>query len=102
AQTICAATPQRTAERRCAAPTPEIAPVMVCVVLTGMPKCEATNRVIAPLVSAQKPPNGGSLVTRGPRGRTSRQPPGRVPRASAGRALRGAHSGITEAGVGVE
>src|SRR2546430_8234123 len=54
AQTIRPATPQRTADSRCAAPTPEIAPVMVCVVLTGMPKCDATNRVMAPLVSAQK------------------------------------------------
>ena len=31
------ATPQRTAETRRAAPTPMIAPVMVCVVETGMP-----------------------------------------------------------------
>src|SRR5438552_14672450 len=38
AQTIRPATPQRTADNRCAAPTPDIAPVMVCVVLTGMPK----------------------------------------------------------------
>ena len=29
-------TPQRTAERRLVAPTPMIAPVMVCVVLTGI------------------------------------------------------------------
>src|SRR6476646_5718119 len=37
AQTICLATPHRTAERREVDPTPTIAPVMVCVVLTGMP-----------------------------------------------------------------
>ena len=37
AQTICLATPQRTAERREVEPTPTIAPVIVCVVLTGMP-----------------------------------------------------------------
>jgi hypothetical protein len=37
AQTIRLATPQRTAERRVVDPTPTIAPVMVCVVLTGMP-----------------------------------------------------------------
>src|SRR4051812_22564707 len=37
AQTICLATPHRTAERREVEPTPTIAPVMVCVVLTGMP-----------------------------------------------------------------
>src|SRR5438093_12737074 len=58
AHTMRPATPHRTAERRCAAPTPEIAPVIVWVVLTGIPKCEAMNSVMAPLVSAQKPPNG--------------------------------------------
>src|SRR3989440_2728219 len=79
AQTIRPATPQRTADSRCAAPTPEIAPVMVCVVLTGMPKCDATNRVMAPLVSAQKPPNGVSLVRRWPIVLTMRQPPDMVP-----------------------
>ncbi len=31
------ATPQRTADRRCVVPTPTIAPVIVCVVLTGIP-----------------------------------------------------------------
>src|SRR5205809_7722183 len=73
------ATPHRTAERRCAAPTPEIAPVIVWVVLTGMPKCDATNSVMAPLVSAQKPPNGRSLVRRWPIVLTMRQPPDMVP-----------------------
>src|SRR5437763_5195266 len=38
AQTTRLATPQRTAERRRAAPTPTMAPVMVCVVDTGMPE----------------------------------------------------------------
>ena len=38
AQTMLPATPQRTALTRCAEPTPTIAPVMVCVVETGMPK----------------------------------------------------------------
>src|SRR5438552_14899819 len=79
AQTIRPATPQRTADNRCAAPTPDIAPVMVCVVLTGMPKCDATNSVIAPLASAQKPPNGWSLVRRWPIVLTMRQPPDIVP-----------------------
>ena len=37
AQTTCRATPQRTAESRFTAPTPTIAPVIVCVVLTGIP-----------------------------------------------------------------
>ena len=38
AMTMLPATPQRTADERCAAPTPMMAPVMVCVVETGMPK----------------------------------------------------------------
>src|SRR2546430_16758604 len=76
AHTICPATPHRTADSRWAAPTPAIAPVMVWVVLTGMPKWEARNSVIAPLVSAQKPPNGVSLVIRWPIVRTMRHPPG--------------------------
>jgi hypothetical protein len=42
------------------APTPTIDPVMVCVVLTGMPKCEATRMIAPPPVSAQKPPTGRS------------------------------------------
>ena len=37
AQTIRRATPQRTADSRWIAPTPIIAPVIVCVVLTGIP-----------------------------------------------------------------
>ena len=37
AQTMLPATPQRTAEARRAEPTPTMAPVMVCVVETGMP-----------------------------------------------------------------
>ncbi len=41
AQTIRPATPQRTADRRRVAPTPTIAPVMVCVVLTGTPSAVA-------------------------------------------------------------
>ena len=41
AQTMRLATPQRTADSRFTAPTPMIAPVIVWVVLTGMPKCVA-------------------------------------------------------------
>ena len=40
AATMLPATPQRTARARCAAPTPTIAPVIVCVVETGMPKLD--------------------------------------------------------------
>ena len=38
AQTIRPATPHRTAENFRTDPVPTIAPVMVCVVLTGIPK----------------------------------------------------------------
>lgn len=38
AQTIVPATPQRTALKRLSESIPIIAPVMVCVVLTGIPK----------------------------------------------------------------
>ena len=74
------ATPQRTALNFCVAPTPTIAPVIVCVVDTGMPSIDATNSVIAPPVSAQKPPTGLSFVIFWPIVRTIRQPPNKVPR----------------------
>ena len=38
AMTMLPATPQRTAEVPLVVPTPMMAPVMVCVVETGMPK----------------------------------------------------------------
>ena len=76
-------TAQRTALTSWAEPTPTMAPVMVCVVETGMPKEEARNRVIAPLVSAQNPPTGLSLVIFWPMVLTIRQPPNSVPRAIA-------------------
>src|SRR5207249_4069093 len=99
AHTTCPATPQRTAERRWAAPTPEIAPVMVWVVLTGIPKWDATNSVIAPLVSAQKPPNGVSLVRRWPMVFTMRHPPDMVPSPMAAPQAMMTHVGTTPASV---
>ncbi len=66
AQTIRAATPQRTAETRFVEPTPTIAPVLVCVVLTGIPASAVPNSVMAPAVSAQNPPTGLSFVIRDP------------------------------------
>jgi len=48
AQTMRPATPQRTAESLRMAPTPTMAPVMVCVVETGMPNELAKNSVAAP------------------------------------------------------
>src|SRR5713226_7697984 len=83
AYTIELATFQRTAETRRAAPTPTMAPVMVCVVETGTPSQVAMNSVAAPPVSAQNPCIGVSLVIRNPMVRTIRQPPIRVPSAIA-------------------
>ena len=76
-----------------------MAPVMVCVVLTGMPKCDEMNNVIAPLVSAQNPPNGRSLVMRWPIVFTMRHPPAMVPRAIAAWAARITHTGMLSAVV---
>ena len=79
AQTMLPATPQRTVDALRTAPTPTMAPVMVWVVDTGMPSAVARNSVIAPPVSAQKPPTGLSLVMRWPMVLTMRQPPNSVP-----------------------
>ena len=73
------AIPQRTADSRCVAPTPTIAPVIVCVVLTGMPSRVANRMVNAPAVSAQNPPTGRSRVIREPMVCTIRHPPNSVP-----------------------
>src|ERR1035441_7947566 len=70
AHTMRVATPQRTAERRCVVPTPTIAPVIVCVVLTGIPANAVPNNVMAPAASAQDPPTGLSLVIRSEESRT--------------------------------
>ncbi len=56
-------------------PTPMIAPVIVCVVLTGMPRCVAVKSEIAPAVSAANPPTGCSLVIFEPIVWMIRQPP---------------------------
>jgi len=58
AQIIFPATPQRTAESLFVAPTPTIAPVMVWVVLTGIPKMDAPMMAQAAPASALKPPIG--------------------------------------------
>ena len=63
AQTIWPATPQRTAESRRVEPTPMIAPVIVCVVLTGMPNIEAPNRQTAAAVSAATGAPDALIVT---------------------------------------
>src|SRR6478735_6029729 len=80
AHTMRPATPQRTADALVTEPTPTIAPVIVWVVDTGMPRFVARKSVIAPPVSAQKPPTGFSFVMPRPIVRTIRQPPDSVPR----------------------
>ena len=80
AQTTLAATPHRTAESRLVDPTPTMAPVIVCVVLTGMPPYVAKNIVAAPAVSAANPPTGFSRVSLDPIVCTIRQPPDNVPK----------------------
>ena len=72
-------TPQRTAERRLVAPTPMIAPVIVCVVDTGILSISVIYSVIAPAVSATTPSNGVTLVILEPIVFTIRQPPLIVP-----------------------
>src|SRR4029434_3173141 len=93
AKTILLATFQRTAEILRAAPTPTIAPVIVCVVDTGIPSQVARNRVAAPPVSAQNPCIGVRWVILDPIVRTMRQPPNNVPSAIAAWQLRTPQSG---------
>ena len=83
AHTIRRVTPQRTAETAAMTPTPAIAPVITCVVLTGIPACAVPISVIAAEVSAANPPNGFSLVILWPMVFTTRQPPAIVPPAIA-------------------
>ena len=80
AQTIRKATRQRTLDGRVTQPTPTMPPVIVCVVDTGTPSALARNSMPAAPVSAQKPPNGFSFVSRMPIVFTMRQPPDSVPR----------------------
>ena len=79
AQTMRLATPHLIPEILEVAPTPTIAPVIVCVVETGIPRCVAMNSVVAPAVSAQNPPTGFSFVIFIPIVLTMRQPPNAVP-----------------------
>ena len=81
AQRIFFATPHLTADKPFTAPTPIIEPVIVCVVLTGIPKIVAPMIVNPAEVSALKPPKGLSFVTRIPRVFITFHPPTRVPKA---------------------
>ena len=69
AHTICPATPQRTADKRRVDPTPMIAPVIVCVVLTGTPRYVAAKieidctRCLQPVAQDLKIPFDVNFVT---------------------------------------
>src|SRR3954469_22814486 len=79
ATTMLPATPQRTAESRLAAPEPTTAPVMVCVVESGKPTCEAARITAAPAPWVAKPWAESILWIRLPMVRMIRQPPAYVP-----------------------
>src|SRR5687767_4038945 len=99
AQTILPATPHLTADRRLIEPTPMIAPVIVCVVLTGTPRFVAVKSEIAPAVSAANPPTGCSFVILDPIVWMMRHPPERVPSAIAAWAASTTHKSILNAGM---
>ena len=80
AHTMRPARPHRTPRVRIVAPTPTIDPVIVCVVLTGIPNRVARRMLNAPPVSAQNPPTGRNRVMREPIVFTMRHPPNNVPR----------------------
>src|SRR5215213_9491563 len=80
AQTIRAATPQRTAETRWLDPTPMIAPLMTCVVDTGSPRYDAPRIVTAAAVSAANPWIGRRSMIFVPIVLMIRTPPAIVPR----------------------
>ncbi len=75
--------PHFTARAFLAAPTPEIAPVIVCVVETGTQSAVAEKRVIALAVSAANPSIGVSFTIFDPIVFTILQPPVIVPSAMA-------------------
>jgi len=76
-------TPQRTADNLFVAPTPIIEPVMVCVVLTGIPRCSVIYKVAAPALSALTPSSGVTFVILVPIVLTIFHPPLIVPNAIA-------------------
>ena len=67
---------------------------MTWVVETGTPKVDDMKMVIAPAVSAAKPPNGCSLVILVPTVCTMRQPPESVPSEMAACAMSTIQNGI--------
>src|SRR5579875_2598869 len=93
ANTMLAATPQRTADIRRVAPAPITAEVMTCVVETGAPKCAAVRRTADEVASAAKPRGGSSWMIRRPSVRMMRHPPAYVPAAIAAAAEKMTHAG---------
>src|SRR5881392_2745344 len=91
AHTTRPATPHRTAESRWVEPTPTMAPVIVCVVDTGIPCAAVKNSVAAAAVSALAPPTGWSFVILEPIVWTILHPPSKVPHAIAACADRTTH-----------
>src|SRR6266498_2369788 len=79
--TISSATLQRTLLTRSEVPTPIIAELTTCEVLTGTPKREATNITIADENCVDKLCRGRILYMRAPSVRINRQPPRLAPRA---------------------
>ena len=86
--------PQRTAETRFTAPTPMMAPVIVCVVLTGIFRISVMKSVSAPAVSADTPSSAETLVILLPMVLTMRQPPIMVPMPIAAKQVSGTQSGM--------
>src|ERR1700753_2727626 len=91
AQSRLMVTPHLTADNRRVAPTPMIEPVMVWVVLTGIPSFSERKRVSAPAVSALTPSSGVTLVIRVPMVLTIFHPPLIVPSAIAEKLASGTH-----------
>ena len=83
AATICCATPQRTALKRFAVPTPMMEPDTTCVVETGKWSNVAEKMTMEELRSAAKPDIGSSLKILPPIVLMIRQPPTAVPQAIA-------------------
>ena len=82
--TMLPATPQRTARVRCAAPTPTIAPVMVCVVDTGIAEAGGEEqRHRAAGLGGEAADGLAVSVIFWPMVLTMRQPPNSVPSAIA-------------------
>ncbi len=79
AQTIRPATPHLTEENLVVLPTPTMAPVMVWVVETGMPREAEKSMEMAPAAWAQNPPAGFNLVIFWPMVLMILQPPDIVP-----------------------